>query len=509
MSERPRQQRLKRRRQPSNQFAEQTRAGYDDTQRNPGTLSELHIDVEDIQQNMVKLNTKEQSTERKVELLSAIVSKQHSLITSMKTNILDLSKRSLMNEFVILNLREAPRDQTPVLTIVKQTLNTMGITEQIDYEYAYRRGPPREDPNAAPRPVIVRLNRRDAVDRILKGVRSRKFDKTQPRIVPHLPEELRQNRVKLGLIAHKKFLADSNAKIKVKSDHVQVNGVKIKDNIQPVTPNETLFLDKDKRASIQYVAFTCTDIVTCKNSNFQLFHTDVPNLNQCRLAHQAIATIPSVAAQTHLISAYSLITGEFGWQDDGDHGLGKFLYQTMVDRELQNCICFVSRDYGGIHINKKRFEIIQQLVDEVIINAVAPEDKYGNIPYLVSPPPMTLPHPSTMEQWIAPRKTVQAARKTDNSDKVSVPAQRPPTDRDSDLLTVAPRDTDEHSSYHTDQTSQHSGSPSRMEEEKSDLDTTIKQAPNSSPGNQAGNQGNAPLLLVKAPTVPTSDQATQ
>ena len=86
-------------------------------------------------------------------------------------------------------------------------------------------------PSDSPRPVIVRLHRRDIVDRILKMTRNRKYDKSQLRIVPHLPQQLKQNRIKLCMIAHKKFLADNSAKIKVKSDHVEVNGVNIKDNI--------------------------------------------------------------------------------------------------------------------------------------------------------------------------------------------------------------------------------------------------------------------------------------
>jgi hypothetical protein len=141
----------------------------------------------------------------------------------------------------------------------------MEFTEDVDVELVYRRGPPRTNPSDTPRPVIVRLHRHDVADRILKQTRSRKYDKNNPRVVPHLPEQLRQNRIKLGMIAHQRYVADNTAKIKVKSDHVEVNGQKLSDTVKPPTTGEILFLDNDTKASIQYSAFTCTDVITCKN----------------------------------------------------------------------------------------------------------------------------------------------------------------------------------------------------------------------------------------------------
>ena len=234
--------------------------------------------------------------------------------------------------------------------------------------------------------------------------------------MPHLPEELRQQRVKLGHIAHKKWEADKNSKIKMKSDHVEVNGQKITDTVQPATIKETLFMNQKTRATVQNCEFTYTDIITCKGSEFQMFKCHASNLAYCDLAQQAIATIPSIASQTHLISAYSLHTGEIGWQDDGDHGLGKFLLKTMESNGLQDAIVFMTRHYGGVHIGKRRYEIIQQLVRQVLVNVEALPDMHGNPSYLMRPPDMTLPHPSTKDLWEMPRRTVHAAKRSDASD---------------------------------------------------------------------------------------------
>jgi hypothetical protein len=115
----------------------------------------------------------------------------------------------------------------------------------------------------------------------------------------------------------------------------------------------------------------------------------------CEQQNYSPATIPSVADKTHLISAYTLKNGQFGWQDDMDYGLGNFLYKTMVERELTDSICFLMREYGGQHIGKKRFEIIIKLVNDVLINMEAEPNKHGNKPYQIRLPAMMLPHPSS------------------------------------------------------------------------------------------------------------------
>ena len=71
--------RTKRRRQPSNRFADHLRPNHNHNNDSLGKLEELQLDIEDIQQDMVVLDSKEESASRKIELLSAIVSKQYKM----------------------------------------------------------------------------------------------------------------------------------------------------------------------------------------------------------------------------------------------------------------------------------------------------------------------------------------------------------------------------------------------------------------------------------------------
>ena len=101
----------------------------------------------------------------------------------------------LQNKFVILNVQETTQDQNLRQT-VSNILNSIGITEEIDFELAYRRGAPRDDAEDSLCPIIIRLHRRDVVDCILKIAGKNRTERNQPRIVPHIPEQLRQQRAK-------------------------------------------------------------------------------------------------------------------------------------------------------------------------------------------------------------------------------------------------------------------------------------------------------------------------
>ena len=278
------------------------------------------------------------------------------------------------------------------------------------------------------------------------------------------------------MIAHRQYLVNNKAKIKVKSDHVEVDGAKLMDTVKPATPSEVFFPNKQERAAILGCSFFRTDVITCKGSHFQLFHMDVPTTDYCNLAYQAISNIPAIAGQTHLISAYTLDSGEFGWNDDDDHGLGKFLLSTMEKREMQNGICFLTRHYGGQHIGKRRYEIIQQLVTELLVNMEAKPDEYGNRPYIVRAPPMNLPHPSSKEKAQLRRHTAMATRRSDFSDHFyphsdSMVPRFPPSNQ---KLVPTDDSANQHSDYPTStHTDSHKSQDGEQEVKPEDMDATM------------------------------------
>ncbi len=82
---------------------------------------------------------------------------------------------------------------------------------------------------------------------------------------------------------------------------------------------------------------------------------------------------PNNMAATHNTAAYRLFSPEGaritdGYNDDGEHGMGKVVRDTLHRLDSKNVIVFVTRFYGGKNLGQKRFELVKDLVKRVSEN---------------------------------------------------------------------------------------------------------------------------------------------
>ena len=71
------------------------------------------------------------------------------------------------------------------------------------------------------------------------------------------------------------------------------------------------------------------------------------------------------------MAAYQLYNAETDryvedYQDDGDYNLGKAVMKKLVDRGAWGVMVFITRQFGQIHLGKKRYDIVNQLVDKIL-----------------------------------------------------------------------------------------------------------------------------------------------
>ena len=96
-----------------------------------------------------------------------------------------------------------------------------------------------------------------------------------------------------------------------------------------------------------------------------MFCTEIKSTEDAQKAYKSVQRFKIATMSTHLISAYKTSDNKQGWQDDGDHGMGRHLYNSMKDIGLNNAIIFLARDFGGIHLGQRRFQIIVEMVKEI------------------------------------------------------------------------------------------------------------------------------------------------
>jgi hypothetical protein len=301
--------------------------------------------------------------EQKIESLTTVAIKMAKTVDTLYDSYTDLQRRSMGNNLVLYNLEET--FQADLISQCKKKLAEHGANPAcLDIERAHRTG----HFSGAPRQVIARFNRQEHVTHILEHVRpppGNRFDPTAIRVSTQVPTSVRYAKAK----AHDRMKME---KYNYPDDYVMVRGQKlyidedeIEEKVQPISIQEKLRMSKTDKLKASKLLFHKSKVIEEKESEFRIYCTQTQTIEQAKEAYKAISLDPYASACTHLISAYWLESGEEGYTDDKDHGLGKHLLRLMQNAEMSNAICFLTRDYGGVHLGYRRYEIISELLDDI------------------------------------------------------------------------------------------------------------------------------------------------
>jgi hypothetical protein len=192
----------------------------------------------------------------------------------------------------------------------------------------------------------MRLNRQDHVQHILYATKPPKGSEFNPkaiRVTLQIPAYLHHTRTKAYDLAQSLQNTKPHAEIKVAGDNVYMNNELIHDPVQPLTPDTKIYLNKADmwKAIASRLRFFTGDIISENKSDFQMYNTEVSTIQEACLAFEAIGLESKASSSTHLVSAYWLYDGTYGYQDDRDHGMGKRLLSVMQESGLMNTICFL------------------------------------------------------------------------------------------------------------------------------------------------------------------------
>ena len=105
-------------------------------------------------------------------------------------------------------------------------------------------------------------------------------------------------------------------------------------------------------------------------STFQAHHVPIRHLSEIRPALALVNGSPGVGSATHNIWAARIGNSEIIC-DDGEYGGAYPILERLRLAQEKDCIVVVSRWFGGIHMGRKRFSVIESMSDEVINMAQA------------------------------------------------------------------------------------------------------------------------------------------
>lgn len=329
-------------------------------------LEEARATIGETQADVCSTQELLQDNVKTIQMLTSVVLKQNQQLNSLQSEVDDLKARSMRENILIHNVPED--DSQGVRNAAVKALARVNIDiSSTEFDRIHRLGPVRSDKSS--RPIVAKPHKFRETDRLLNVDKRGLNRKTQPWISPQYPEQIREARIQLSMIAEEKKKLSPNVKIKINHTTLLVNNSIVKPSLTPPSPAEILTLEKQEKEELKNIKFVKGAQVNTKSSSFVAQATHVKNLNQVRNAYKATMLDPAAAQATHNIAAYILPGGSSGYCDDRDYGLGRRALQVMQSlnskQQQLGIAIFISRQYGGTKLGTQRFDIVRDITTEV------------------------------------------------------------------------------------------------------------------------------------------------
>lgn len=310
-----------------------------------------------------------------LQLIKAVVVKQNEHIEMLHNMCIDSQARSMRCNVLFHNVPEQKGEIAE--QIVCGILKDIGLTDPVKFEIVHRIGAFKVNPSpkSPPRPMVAKLHSLKDVDKILKMGKDlpREDGKQLLRITPQYPQELvEKRRYLMGQADREKEEKGGHINIRLAHDTLYINGEKFKEKVCTPKPKDILYMTDEELENIdKKVKLYQGDMKTLDGSTFVANTAEVKNLEEVRMGYKKLLHNPSRLKSTHNIAVYRIYDPTTsktisGFQDDGEHGAGRYLLKYMEKRQLKNVVAFVTRQYGGKHLGYQRFELMRDCVSSAL-----------------------------------------------------------------------------------------------------------------------------------------------
>ena len=166
-------------------------------------------------------------------------------------------------------------------------------------------------------------------------------------------------------------------------DRFFVNGEAVRQDITPPTLRDMLSLREETLDKMQELQFSAAGPIDEKDSIFTAYAIHVNSLEDIDLAYMGVRQVKRYA--DHIVCAYRLKTAD-GITDGGTHDKEYYgdqeILKVIRQKHAVNLAVFVSREYGGVPLGPKRFEIIRNIsanaIEDLEPEVIAAEEEPTN-----------------------------------------------------------------------------------------------------------------------------------
>ncbi len=327
------------------------------------TIQNNVTDINNLRSDFQQVSLKNTQLTEEVNLLKSIVAKQAMDIDVLRRELTDQQTRSMRNNLLFHNVTESKDENC--LQAVRDLLSKQGFKESYQIEQIHRLGA-YDHAATKPRPIVARLLSYGHVQSILKFAST----KDDLKVTPQFPAERRARRRQLYEISDAVRQGGTNARTKIVGDNLYINGKRHVDPLPKPTAQDLLFASEgDRREASEKSFHKATRKV--EGSTFTVRAAAVNSIYDCRALYKMLLLDPNNASAMHNTAAYRFYNplsskSQDGYNDDGEHAMGRFVRDAIIELDGKNVIVFVTRHYTGGHLGPTRFRIVKDLIEKAL-----------------------------------------------------------------------------------------------------------------------------------------------
>lgn len=351
----------------------------DQIDHNTGELTQLREENK-------QLKADNQLLRKDVNLLIALVTKHSHQLSSHGDKITNLVTRSMSSNLIVSGIPESA-DENCMNKVKTHISSKLEIDVSTSFERAHRIGslpkPTTKNPKPSPRLMVVKCNKDEEKQKVLSNSYKLKDKKDATGSSLYISEQYpdaiaEQRREAFSRIKANKKLPDGHPEkreMKVIQNKLHINGSPVKSLVATPTPQELFIRDPDEDKKLDDIKIIQGPPNGEKGSLFYGYAARANNINTVRRAIRKLHCEPNIARADKVMCAFSTehegkqVTGHL---DDNEPGSGHRIKQHIISKDLKNCVVFVVRYYGGIHLGGKRYNHIQDCAENVINMAFPP-----------------------------------------------------------------------------------------------------------------------------------------
>ena len=306
----------------------------------------------------------------RINLMTNMIINQEERIKILENRVTAAFQREIKPNLIIHGvIEDKEEDRESLFEKVNVFFKTqMEIESKIEIRDAYRLG------QGVARPILIKLCYSNDKAIIFENASKLKGKENVKKklyfIHDDMSDEQTETRQFYRELNQENALREENDKlqIKMRKGRITVNNEVIKQRVEPPHKADILRMSEDEMEEIRSTKLVPGPTHMEKNSEFLSYAVKVKNTDQVLKAYYKLRIKHADALHISCGYRFESAIGPFRQEaiDDKDYGIGRAILRTLKVKDESNIAVFMVRYYGGEHLGKRRFEIVENLADKAV-----------------------------------------------------------------------------------------------------------------------------------------------